>query len=175
MNYFGNQPSDLTHFVFFHSARGYSRCSDAKARRDEWFVLIERYRVLVDRNQRRLECLLCHFASNTFAVHPNVNKHQVIVSATGNKAQSLFLQLICESCRIRKDLSLVFFEVFAQRFAKGYSFGGDDMHKRSALHTREQFPIDLFRVLLLAKDQSTARTTQRFVSSRGHIIGMRYR
>ena len=91
MNYLRDQTSNLTHLRFFHAARGDGRCADAQARGDEGFVLIEGDRVFVDGDCRCFERLLGVFAGDAFGVHPNIDEHQVIVSATGNETQSLLL------------------------------------------------------------------------------------
>src|SRR5262249_31406986 len=50
----------------------------------------------------------------------------------------------------------------------------DDVHEWSTLHTGKQFAIDLFRVLFLAQDQSTAWTTQRLMRRRGDVVSVRH-
>src|SRR5258706_10713051 len=87
----------------------------------------------------------------------------------------MFLQLRRECLRICQSLSLIFFEVIAQRFAKRNCLRSDNVNQWSTLNAREKFAIDLLGVLFLAKDQATARATQSFVRRRRHVVSMRHR
>src|SRR6266496_665927 len=76
------EPADLPHLGFFHSSGGHSRCANAQTRGNEWLILIEWDGVFVDSDQRRFQCLFSIFAGNSLPLHPDINKHQVVVSTT---------------------------------------------------------------------------------------------
>src|SRR5947207_9889960 len=99
----------------------------------------------------------------------------MIVRATGDDAQALFLQFRTKRFRVRENLSLIFLEILAQRFAKGDCLSGDDVYQRPALNAGKQTSIDFLRVFFLAQNQSTARSTQSFMRGAGDVIRVRYR
>ena len=62
-----------------------------------------------------------------------------------------------------------------QRLAEAHRLGGNDVHQRAALHSREHDFVDRLCVLGLGEDQAGARTAQRLVRGGGDDLRVRHR
>src|SRR6266542_3880427 len=173
MNNRRDEASDLAHLGFLHSTRGDCGRADAQTGSDERLVLVKRNGVLVNGDERSLQSFLSILACDSFSVHPHINEHQVVVSTAGNQTQPLLLQLAGERLGVGKDLTLILFEIVSQCFAKSDGLGRNDVNQWTALDSREQLSINLLRMLFLAKNQTTARATQSFMRSSGHVVSVR--
>src|SRR5436190_7202359 len=99
----------------------------------------------------------------------------MIVRASRNQPQSLFLQFTRKRFGVCQDLTLILFEVFPQRFAESDGLGGNDVGQWSTLNAWKELAVNFLRVFLLTKNQSTTRAPQRLVRGTGHIISHRHR
>ena len=80
------QLADDVHLGFAHAARRHRRRADADAARDHRRILIERNRVLVDRDARLAERRLRDLAGD--ALREDVDEHQVVVGAAADEAEA---------------------------------------------------------------------------------------
>ena len=136
--------------------------------------MIERNRVLVDRDVGGFERFLGGFAGDSLSFHPDIDQHQVIVCAPGNQPQPLLLQFRRKRLRVLHNLTLVLLEIFAQSLAKSDGLGGDDVDQWTTLDTRKEFAVDLFGMLFFAQNQPGARPAQSLVRRRRNVISMRH-
>jgi len=172
----GNPRGDEAHFGFLHAARGECGCADANSRGFERRVRVVGNGILVYGDTGLAEGQFSFRAENAFL--ENVDKHQVIVSAAGDDAETCFLQGKRKRLGVADDLRGVGLEVGAQRFAKGHGLGGDDMHEWTALLTWEDGLVNGGSETLPGKDQAGARPAQRLVRGgsgdmrMGHRRGM---
>src|SRR5688572_30322050 len=97
----------------------------------------------------------------------------MIIRASGNQSQSLFLQFTCKRLGVLQNLSLVFLEFIAKRFAKSNGFRCNDVHQWTTLHTRKELSVYFFRMFFLTENQSASRPAKRFVRCRCDVVGMR--
>src|SRR6266481_214644 len=97
----------------------------------------------------------------------------MVVGASGDDVEAVVDQRIRERLCVAHDLSAVILEGWIECFLEGHRLGGDDMLERAALCTWKHCLVDRFRLLLLAEDQASARSSQSFVRSTRHRIRMR--
>ena len=109
------------------------------------------------------------------AAASDVHQEEVIVGAARNDAKALRGERRRERRGVGDDLRLVGAKSVGERLAERHRLGGDDVHQRTALETREDRAVDLLGVLRLAHHHPAARTAQRLVGRRGHEMAMRHR
>ena len=94
----------------------------------------------------------------------HIDKHQVIVGATGNEVESPGLDRCGEGIGIVDHLLCIGLEFRSQRFAEGHGLGGDDMHQRPALQAGEDRRVDLLGdFFVVAQDEAATRSAQGLV------------
>ncbi len=167
-----SSPIDV-HLGLAHAAGGHRRRADADAARDHRRILIERNRVLVDRDAGLAERRLGHLARDAFREH--VHEHQVVVGAAADEAESRSDQRAREPLRVGHDLLLVGDERRLRRLFEADRLGRDDVHQRTALHAGKDRPVEILCVLLAAQDQPASRPAQRLVRGCRDEIGMGHR
>ena len=96
----------------------------------------------------------------------------MIVGAAGDHTESACgqccgkpLGVVERSLHVRTELRL-------QRQLVGDRLGGDHVHQRPALISREDGSVDGGRFVGARKDHATARSAQRLVCGGGHVIRM---
>jgi bacillopeptidase F (M6 metalloprotease family) len=86
-----------------------------------------------------------------------IDKNQVHLSATGQYRYTVagnvgLGQTLSNYAGSIKGALLAVFEFWAKRSFEGHSLGGDNVHQRATLLTRENRRVDLLGVFLFAKN-----------------------
>ena len=109
------------------------------------------------------------------ALGEDVDQHQVVVGAAADHAEAAGDQPLGQRAGVGHDLPLVVDEGRIGRLLEAHRLGGDHVHQRSALHAREDRPVDRLGVDVAAQDQAAARPAQRLVGGGGDEVGVRHR
>ena len=147
--------------------------ADAHTAGDHGLFRIVRYGVLVDGHVGAAQHGLGFLAGD--ALGAQVDQHDVAFGATADDAQTALGQGFSHDLCVFQHLLLVRLEFGLQRFFESHGLGGDDVHQRAALQTREDRAVDGLFVLGLHQDDATARAAQALVRGGGHHVGERYR
>ena len=98
----------------------------------------------------------------------------MIVSTTGNDTEAVFSESPGKSTGILYNLLGIFLKLWGQCLLKSHSLSCNNMHKRTALNTRENSLIKLLaKFCILTKNQTATRTAQSFMSSSSYHICVR--
>ena len=99
----------------------------------------------------------------------------MVVGATADQPETGLAQHLRQARGVLHDLRLIIRERRFGRLLEADSLGRDDVHQRTALHTREHAAVQIFLEALLAEDHSSARPAQGLVRGRRHEVGVRHR
>ena len=94
----------------------------------------------------------------------------MVVGAAGNQVEPVVDQSIREGPGVVDDLLGIGFERWMHGLAECDGLRRGNMVVRAALEAGEYGPVDIFTVFLLAHDNSTTRSSKRFVRGGGHHI-----
>ena len=92
-----------------------------------------------------------------------------------NDTETTVDQCLGQDTGILDDLFLIRLELRLERFQKSDCLGGNHVHQRATLQTRENGRIDLAFEFLFHQDEATARAAQRLVRRGRNEIGIRHR
>ena len=100
----------------------------------------------------------------------------MVVGAAGNQAQAAFHHALAHGSAVVYHVLDVGLELGLQRLTEGNGLGGDDVHERAALGTREHGAVDLLgNSLVVGEDEAAARAAKGLVAGGGYHVRIRHR
>src|ERR1035437_3607318 len=109
----GDKSGNRFHFGLFQTMSGGSWGTDPDAGSDEGRTGLEGNGVLVHRYTRSVEGLFGNFTGHLHA--RKIDQHEVVISASGNQPEALFLETLRQCRRVPDDLLLVNVELGSKR------------------------------------------------------------
>src|SRR5690606_12211036 len=171
---FGNQRTDLLEFRNAETAGRTCRRAEADAGGHKRLFRVKRNTVLVAGDVGAAKSSLCPLAGRI--LRTQIDQHKMVIGAARNDVEAIRLQFFSQRARVVDYVLGIELEFWLQRFSKGNSLTGDDVHQRTTLKTREHSRIDLLGdVGVVGEDHAAARTAKRLVRRRRADMRMRNR
>ncbi|MPM95524.1 hypothetical protein SDC9_142679 [bioreactor metagenome] len=99
----------------------------------------------------------------------------MIIGPAGHDPKALIGECVAQCLGILDDLLLIFCKLRTGGFLKSHRLGGDNVHQRTALHTREHSLVNFFSKGLLAQDKTAPWAAQGFMGRGSDKIRVGYR
>src|SRR6185369_5200291 len=96
----------------------------------------------------------------------------MVVGASTDEAVGISLHSLCQGSGVFYNLLLVCLKTGLGRLMEAHRLGGNDVHQRPSLDSRERLRIDFLGELLFAQNESAPRPSPRLVRGGGYKIGM---
>ena len=166
-----NAVRDHLHLGCTHAAGGDSRGAQTHAGGHKGAAGLAGDGVLVGGNVHAVQALLQVLAGALLV--PQVDEHQVVVGAAGDKLDPALLQGRSQSLCIFYDLAGIFLEFRLQCLSKADSLGCNHVLQRAALRAGEHRRVDaLGNNGVVGQNQAAAGSAQGLVGGGGHHIGV---
>ncbi len=162
----------MLHLGFLQAPRRDGRGADSNAAGYHRRIGVKRDGVLVDGDGGSLQAFFSLLAGHLFG--ENIHQHQVIVGAARNDPEAFGRKRLAECFGIGDDLLLVLAEFRLKRFKEADGLGGDHVHERAALNSREHRFVERLGKLRFAEHHAASRASQRLVGGGGNKVGVRY-
>ena len=130
-------------------------------------------RVLVHRDAGLVQRVFGFAAQH--ALGKDVDQHQVGIGSAGNNVEALVGQRLRQHLGVGHNLPRVILEAGLHGFVEAHRLGRNDVHQRTALHSRKHNLVDRRRILGLGEDQPGTRAAQRLVRGGGDNLRVRHR
>ena len=166
--------TDNAHIVFLKTSCGYCRGTDTNAGGKSGLLRVVRNSVLVYCDVAVVKVVLKILTGNV--ERTEINKHEVVVSASGYKLESFFKKSVSKNPCVLHYLLTVCLELWLERFSKAYCLACDNVHKRTALDSGEYSRVYLLcDVLVVGEDKTASGASERLMSCCGYNISIRNR
>ncbi len=157
------QPGQFDTLADLEPTAGDCRGTDTQAGGDERRLRVVRHGVLVHGDMGTAQGRIGVLAGQ--ALTDQADQEQVVIGAAGHYIVATFDENVGHGLGVVDHLLLVGLEARLQRFLEAHGLGGDHVHQRAALGTREYCGVELFLDLFvgLGQDQAATRTAQGLV------------